>query len=91
MERNVGEITARTACLCRLPGVHHCLEGLECLPDAHGEATALRRARQAVVSDAAQFIRAERGACPQINKPGAKIPFNVLCQVLSWDKALESC
>lgn len=37
-------------------------------PSAHRETTALCRAHQAAVSDAAQFICAERGACPQINK-----------------------
>lgn len=61
------------------------------VPSAHGETTALCRACQAVVSDAAQFLCAEQGAWPQINKAGAKVPFNILCQVLSWDKALESC
>lgn len=65
--------------------------GLGIPPSAHRETTALCRAHQAMVSDAAQFLCAEQGACPQINKSGAKVPFNIFCQVHSWDKALESC
>lgn len=65
--------------------------GLACPPHVPGETAALCRASQAVVSGAAEFRCAEGGACPQINVSGAKIPFNVLCQVLSWDKALGSC
>lgn len=57
--------------------------GLACLPYTQGETAALCRASRAVVSGAAQFRCAEGGACPQINESGAKIPFNILCQVLS--------
>lgn len=66
-------------------------KGLACPSYVQGETMALCRADQAVVSGAAQFRCAERGACPQINKSRAKMPFNVLCQVFSWDKALGSC